>query len=285
MRDKTIAITGHSGIIGSNFLNKFKNNKYIRCNFDIRNRKKVFQWIKENEFDIFLHLAAIVPIKKVNKDKTKTHKINFNGTKNIVDAINKYKKSNVWLFYSSTSHVYGSSKNLKPFRETSRTNPKNFYAKTKILSEQYIKKNIRKKNITYCIGRIFSFTDRKQDLSFFVPRIFREILGKKNTIIKLKNPHNHRDFIHVQDILHIINLLYKKKSKGIFNIASGEATSLKNIVDKIIKISKSKKKIQTYNITKVNNIIGDISKIKKHLNWQPKTNILRILNSFLKKYN
>ena len=120
MRDKTIAITGHSGIIGSNFLNKFKNNKYIRCDFDIRNRKKVFQWIKDNEFDIFLHLAAIVPIKKVNQDKTKTHKINFNGTKNIVDAINKYKKGNVWLFYSSTSHVYGSSKNLKPFREISK---------------------------------------------------------------------------------------------------------------------------------------------------------------------
>ena len=87
------------------------------------------------------------------------------------------------------------------------------------------------------------------------------------------------------DILHIINLLYKKKSKGIFNIASGEAISLKNIVDKIIKISKSKKKIQTLDITKANNIIGDISKIKKHLNWQPKTNILRVLNSFLKKYN
>ena len=35
MINKTIAITGHSGIIGSNFLKKFKKNKYIKCNFDI----------------------------------------------------------------------------------------------------------------------------------------------------------------------------------------------------------------------------------------------------------
>ena len=46
MINKTIAITGHSGIIGSNFFKKFKQNKYIKCNFDITDRKKYLSGLK-----------------------------------------------------------------------------------------------------------------------------------------------------------------------------------------------------------------------------------------------
>ena len=45
----------------------------------------------------------------INKNKTKANNVNLNGTKNIVDAC---LESNVsWMFFSSTSHVYNSSKN------------------------------------------------------------------------------------------------------------------------------------------------------------------------------
>jgi len=99
MINKKIAITGHTGIIGTNFINKFKKNTFIKCNIDITHRLKVFKWIKDNEFDAFIHLAAIVPVEKVQGNKKRALEINFNGTKNIVDAINYYKKKNVWFFY------------------------------------------------------------------------------------------------------------------------------------------------------------------------------------------
>tara|TARA_B110000971_G_C19979358_1_gene486587 strand:+ start:249 stop:1133 length:885 start_codon:yes stop_codon:yes gene_type:complete len=284
MINKKIAITGHTGIIGTNFINKFKKNTFIKCNIDITHRLKVFKWIKDNEFDAFIHLAAIVPVQKVQGNKKRALKINFNGTKNIIDAINFYKNKNVWFFYSSTSHVYGVRKSLRPFSENDKLSPHNYYGKTKLLSEKYIK-NKSKKIITFCIGRIFSFTDIKQDKSFFIPNTFRKILNTKQLDINLSNYNGLRDFISVDEITSLIGMLYMQKSKGVFNIASGKPASLKNIVLKIHKITKSKKIKLNNIINNDNNIIANITKIKKKINWKPNSDINKILKKFyLQKY-
>ena len=99
MKNKTIGVTGSSGVIGNKFINKFKNNSFIKCKIDIQDRKKVFQWIGDNQFDLLLHFAAIVPINEVNKDKLKAKSVNYIGTKNIVDALVKYKKKKKYLVF------------------------------------------------------------------------------------------------------------------------------------------------------------------------------------------
>ena len=284
MINKKIAITGHTGIIGTNFINKFKKNTFIKCNIDITHRQKVFKWIKDNEFDAFIHLAAIVPVQKVQGNKKRALKINFNGTKNIIDAINFYKNKNIWFFYSSTSHVYGVRKSLRPFSENDKLSPHNYYGKTKLLSEKYIKNN-SKKIITFCIGRIFSFTEIKQDKSFFIPNTFRKILNTKQLDINLSNYNGLRDFISIDEITSLIGMLYIQKSKGVFNIASGKPALLKNIVLKIHKITKSKKKILISKVKDDNNILANINKIKQKINWEPNSNINKILKKFyLQKY-
>ena len=52
---------------------------------------------QKNNFDAIIHLAAIVPIKTVNKNRTKAKNVNFYGTKNIVDACVKSKID--WFFF------------------------------------------------------------------------------------------------------------------------------------------------------------------------------------------
>ena len=100
MKNQQIAITGHSGVIGSEFLREFKNNKFVKCDVDITDRKKVFEWIKKIDFNIFIHFAAIVPVNQVVKNKKKAFNVNFVGTKNIVDAIIKHKKKQkIWFFF------------------------------------------------------------------------------------------------------------------------------------------------------------------------------------------
>ena len=80
-------------------------------------------------------------------------------------------------------------------------------------------------------------------------------------------------------------MLYMQKSKGVFNIASGKPASLKNIVLKIHKITKSKKIILNNIINDDNNIIANITKIKKIINWKLNSDINRILKKFyLQKY-
>ena len=94
--------------MGKELLKFSKELNFISFKKEIRSKKKLKKWFEKNNFDAIFHLAAIVPIKEVNKNKNKALEVNFFGTKNIVDeVINNNIK---WFFFSSTSHVYSSSK-------------------------------------------------------------------------------------------------------------------------------------------------------------------------------
>ena len=60
-------ITGATGILGSKITKKIKFN-FVIFKGDITKKKMVDNWIKSNNFDFIIHLAAIVPTKDVEKD-------------------------------------------------------------------------------------------------------------------------------------------------------------------------------------------------------------------------
>ena len=61
-------ITGHGGNLGSKFISKNKNIKFYRFTGNISNKKHVNKWIKNSNFENIIHLAAIVPTKKVEQN-------------------------------------------------------------------------------------------------------------------------------------------------------------------------------------------------------------------------
>ncbi len=101
-----IGITGSSSVLGSNLLKKLKDNKIIRFKGKLENKNLIDNWIKKNNFDCIIHLAAIVPVNIVINNKKKAYNINFIATKNLVNSIKKHSQKKIWFFYSSTSHVY-----------------------------------------------------------------------------------------------------------------------------------------------------------------------------------
>ena len=57
-------ITGSKGNLGKTFVKNSKIFKFIKFKGDISKKKDVNRWIKNNEFDLIIHFAAIVPITK-----------------------------------------------------------------------------------------------------------------------------------------------------------------------------------------------------------------------------
>jgi nucleoside-diphosphate-sugar epimerase len=253
-----IGITGGTGCLGKTLLSSSKGRyQYSLFKSDIRDKQKVFQWVKSNNFHCIIHLAAIVPIKTVNKNKTKAYEVNYLGTKNLVDAT---ANSNIkWFFFSSSSHVYKSNK--KKISENSIKKPISFYGKTKYLAEKYIIKQFNKKKQRYCIGRIFSTSNINQKKNYLVPDLIQKIkLSKKK--IKLKNLNHYRDFISMSEIVDIIFRLYKINFNGIINIGRGEGILLKDIAKVIGK--KYKKKIEFIDDNKPTYLVADNTKLKKY---------------------
>lgn len=267
------AITGSSGVLGSYIIKKNPDVKFLRYLGDITNKNEIKSWILKKKFDYFLHLAAIVPTSEIKNNYLYAKKVNYYGTKNIVDAL--LLKRNVYFFFASSSHVYSSS--IKKIKETSSTKSISLYGKLKCLSEKYIIKKFKNSVNNYCIGRIFSFTNKNQKKNFLIPSIYQKILMSKNKKIIFHNTNHNRDFISINDINNSIFYLLKNNSKGIYNIASGKKINLQYLI-KIIckKFNKIPKFVANKNST---TLIADISKIKK-IGWSPKDDILKILKDY-----
>ena len=274
---KLIGLTGSTGLLGQSLKKKLRklNNYKLNCyKGDITNKSQLKKWFKVNSFCYVIHLAAIVPVKKVNKNINFAKKVNIGGTKNIINEINK-KKSIKWFFFSSSSHVY--QFNNKEVRETSIKKPFSIYGKTKLEAEKFIEKKINKK-IKFCVGRIFSLEGKNKDDSYFLPGLLKKI--RKNKVIE-GDFNQFRDFIHVDDVAEAVVILLKKEQVGIYNIASGKKTRFYELINLFSKLLKRKIKFKN-TVSKVSNSsYADIYKIKKAINWKVKKKVFYIIKDYL----
>ena len=108
-----VLLTGHRGILGGHLskeLLKTAHFELVRFPGDITSIEEVNNFFVNNqEFDIVVHLAALVSVQKVNNDTQKALLTNCFGTQNILMAVaNQWPEAH--FIHISTSHVYGQKK-------------------------------------------------------------------------------------------------------------------------------------------------------------------------------
>ena len=271
-------ITGWSGVLGI-AIRKELNYRFIPFKERIENKKNIYRWVKNNNFDLIIHLAAVVPTKIVNSNFNKANKINYDGTKNIVDAILKYKPNLKWFFFSSTSHVYKLKKNFEKIDEKATTFASTKYGLTKLRAENYIVNKLKNTTVRYCIGRIFSYSGINQKQPYLIPSLIYKIKASKDKYIHLKDLNHYRDFLSLKKICTAINILRKKKASGIYNIASGKSFLLEDIAKYIGKKFNKKCKLKK---NKKTFLIGNIDKLNK-LGFSNNENFYKIVDEIIKK--
>ena len=134
----------------------------------------------------------------------KAYNVNYIGTKNIVDCIISSKIK--WFFFSSTSHVYGSSQ--KKIKESFKINPISYYGKTKHLAENYIINKLSNSKLDIVLVE-FLVLQIKIKKNYLIPDLNKK-KKKAKKVIKLNNLNHYRDFISMNEISKIILSLYKK---------------------------------------------------------------------------
>ena len=135
MSFKTIGITGSTGVLGRHIQKKFRDIKFDCFNGDITNKKDIKHWLKDKKFHALFHFAAVVPTSKVSDDYVKSKKVNYIGTKLLIDEVQK-NKTTKWFLFSSTSHVYKFAQ--KKILENSTLKPTSKYGTTKLMAEKYL---------------------------------------------------------------------------------------------------------------------------------------------------
>jgi len=177
---KKILIIGGNGIIGSKFVDYFKErNSLFHSTFfqnstiddqgiflDIRDENNVEKTITKIQPDIVIHTAALAVVDKCETDRELAYSINVKGTENILKAC---EKNSAKIVYISTTAVFDGSKN--EYFEYDEPSPLNYYGETKAIAE----KKIQQSKLDYLILR----TDQ--------PYCWIEEWQRSNSVIRILN--------------------------------------------------------------------------------------------------
>src|SRR3989344_1804769 len=262
---KKILITGGAGFIGSHLAEKllqageevfviddlstgsFKNIAHLKNNKNfhftkgtILNRVKLKKLA--SKADQIYHLAAAVGVKTVVEKPLESFLLNIKGTEIVLDAALKYK---IPVLVTSTSEIYGKNDKL-PFNEESdriygsACHSRWGYAMSKGADEFLALGYHREKGLKAVIVRLFNVVGPRQTGAYgmVVPRFVQQALAGK-PITVYGNGCQTRCFACVCDVTDaLIKLMANPKAIGhIFNTGSDEEVSIKELAQKVIKLT------------------------------------------------
>lgn len=182
--------------------------------------------------DKVAHLAAIAFVSHgVVEDIYRT---NIVGSRNLLEAVSAVGGVDAVLLASS-ANIYG-NRVSGAISEDVAPDPVNDYAVSKVAME-YVAQLYREK-LPIIIARPFNYTGVGQSINFVIPKIIDHV-RRKAAQIELGNLDVARDFSDVRDVVMAYGvLLLRLEAVGkVFNICSGEAQSLRGVIEMVKNIS------------------------------------------------
>ncbi|RXJ84878.1 NAD-dependent epimerase/dehydratase family protein [Arcobacter sp. CECT 8985] len=218
-----LLLTGSSGFIGSYFINKYKDNYYIKT-FSFRNYD--ISSLDCNDVDVVVHLSALVH--QMGGASANEYK-RVNVTQTLELAI-KAKQSGVKHFiFMSTVKVYG-EETSNCYKQDTLCNPVDEYGVSKLKAENELLK-LQDENFKVSIIRtpiVYGY-GVKANIKSLVS------LVNKVPILPLGKIKNSRTMIYIGNLCFFIDEIIKQKKEGIFLVGDDESLSTTNLCEEIAK--------------------------------------------------
>ena len=257
---------------------------------DIIDDKGLSALIAQARPDWVFHLAAVSNVRHSWEKRRETLETNLTGTLNLFEAVRKHVPE-ARVLYVSSSDVYGILSPLsKALSEEDAVEPVNPYAFTKIGGEILSRFYARIEGLDLVIARPFPHTGPGQSPDFvcsdWASQIAQIEKRRKEPVIKVGNLDAERDFLDVRDVVKAYILLMEKGERGeIYNICSGNAVSLKEVLDILLSFSGESIGIEVDpgKMRKIDIpfLAGDNRKIRRRTSWQPNISISRSLEDLI----
>lgn len=244
---------------------------------DLTDSGSIEKLINKIKPDEVYHLAAQSHVKVSFDMPEYTANTDALGTLRVLEAI-KNSGLPIKFYMAASSEMFGSSP--PPQNENTAFDPRSPYACAKVFS-YYITKLYRKAyGIFACNGILFNHEGPRRGPTFVTRKITRTISRIKAGIEKkiyLGNLDAKRDWGLAQEYVEAIWLMLQQPQPADFVIATGETHSIREFLEEAFKYSglgdwKSYVEIDPryFRPAEVEILIGDSSKAKKELGWEPK---------------
>ena len=267
-----------------NIEHNLKNKAFFLEEKDITQFKKLKEVFKKHKINTVIHLAARAGVRASLKNPFIYEKVNVKGTLNLLELSRQF---NIKTFvFGSSSSIYGLNKKT-PFSEDDKTDSLiSPYAATKKAGEMlcHAYSKVHGLNVT-CLRFFTVYGPRgRPDMA---PYLFTKRINQGKPIIRYGDGTSKRDYTYIKDVIQgVLSASKKPYSFEIFNISNSKTIELNKFISVIENLLGKKARIIQKQMPKEDVPItyADISKAKKFLNYNPKTNIEQGMNEFVEWY-
>lgn len=299
---KKVLVTGGAGFIGSHLTERLLNEGYRVTVLDDlsegrwenlpshhKNLKKIKASILDNISgivagnDVIFHLAAVPRLQRSLAEPWQTHRVNVDGTLNLLLEAQKHKVKR--FIFSSSSSVYG-NKNKIPFTEEMKPDPLVPYSLQKVMAEDYCRMFARLWGLGTISLRYFSVYGPRMNpnspYALLLPKFIKLMSQGKIPVINGDGKQS-RDFTFVSDIVEANLLAAESRLSGeIFNIGYGKSISVNKVVRLLNKLmGKNIKPRHGPAIVEPRITLASNAKARKRLGWKPKVSFEEGLKNIL----
>jgi GDP-4-dehydro-6-deoxy-D-mannose reductase len=184
--------------------------------------------------DAVVHLAAQSSVGASFGDALGTWEANATGTLRLLHAVGPATR----VLFVSSAEVYGPVPPAEqPIREDRPLRPTNPYAASKAAAEMAAVHAALGGVADAVIARSFNHTGPGQDERFVLPAFARQLAAAADGdgVLRVGNLEVRRDFLDVRDVVRAYLLLLDRGARGeAYNVASGQAVSLREVLDEMI---------------------------------------------------
>lgn len=300
-----VLILGGSGFIGSNLTDAFlkfnsmltvvsaEASQIANTNQNLTQIKHNFEngpcdEIKENNYDFVINCTGYIDHSDYFVNGPSIIQNQLFTLFNIIDSLQnkKFKK----FIQIGSSDEYGN--NTAPQIEDQRELPSTPYGFAKTASTHFIQMLARNIDFPGIVLRPFLVYGPGQKMNRFIPYAIDSCLKKNN--FHITDGKQIKDFLYIDDFIEAVfcSIFSSNAINGrIFNVASGNPVSIREVVDIIQRICNGGNPIfgsKPIPKKENQNLYAELNYVKSSLNWEPKIRIeeglLRVVN-YIKKYN
>lgn len=235
------------------------------------------------------HLAGQASVAESFADPLATWEVNATGTLRLLDAVQALPGEPPRVLVISSAEVYGAvPEGEQPIREDAPLAPITPYGASKAAAEM-VGLQAAATGLPVVLARSFNHTGPGQEVRFALPSMARQLAamaaGTGERVLRVGNLQARRDFLDVRDVVRAYRFLLEEGRSGtVYNVCSGEARSLQELVETLVELSGTGARIEVaperFRPVDIPLLVGDPARLAG-LGWRPRIELRRTLGDLL----
>jgi GDPmannose 4,6-dehydratase len=248
----------------------------------------IFHIFSRQKFDECYHLAAQSFVGESFADGFSTMNTNINGTHFILAALRELQPS-CRFYFAGSSEMFGKVAEV-PQKETTRFHPRSPYGISKVAGFD-LTRNYREAYDMFCVsGILFNHESPRRGFEFVTRKISSTIARIKAGLaseLKLGNIEARRDWGHAADYVRAMHLMLQQGEADDYVVATGETHTVREFCERAfarvgldweryVKVDE-----MFYRPAEVDLLIGDATKARTTLGWEPRYTFEQLINEMI----